>query len=152
MKPEEKKLTPRQWWLYRFLLEANGKDPSRWFSAQEIADAIALDLTYGYGDAYRISESKKAHNPCPALWEDVEAINASLHVDKFIIYDNYRIKFPKSRSEAKPYLDDLERRGKKILSRCYRAYRKLYRDGQGKLLPSKKRFVEAMVGGWGDEG
>lgn len=143
-------LTERQNWLIDYLKRENSKDPSRWIPLQEIVDAITNDLTYD-GDLYTIASGPKAHNPCTALWNDKEEINASLDADVAIIYGDYAVKIPSSVEEADEYYaEDLIKRGKKLLRRASMVRWKARRDGQMVVeLDAEgnptERFVEALM-------
>lgn len=144
-------LTKRQEWLYGFLRAANENNPERWVSLEEIVDAINCDLTYCEGDNYSINTNPKAHNPCPSLWEDKEAINADPTIDEPIMYKDYQLKIPSSLDELKLfYVDDLYKRARKMMWRYGVAMRKAKKDGQmqiefgpdGKI---SERFVRSLI-------
>ena len=144
-----KALTERQRWVYCYVEAEGERNPDRWVPIREIASALAADPGFG-GEPYRIVEDPKNHNPCPSVWADVEAINASGEAEKLILYSDHRLKMPKDYAEAREcYLGGMEKRGKKILWRLGNANRKLSRDGQGVLLPDEgsKPFVEAYLRG-----
>lgn len=147
-------MTPRQWWLYRYLLE---RDPNEWVDLKTICEDCDCDILYT-GERYTYTTSAKSHNPCVAIYLDVEAINESPEVDKIILYRERKLKFPTSIEEAEEhYLSDLLKRGRKILARYGQAVRKLSKDGQGKILSNRlvpindskgaKEFVEALMRG-----
>lgn len=144
-------LTKRQEWLYGFLKEANERDPGRWVTLREIVDAMNCDLTYSEGDNYSINPNPKAHNPCPSLWEDKEAINADPTVDEPIMYNNYNLKIPSSIEELKEfYVDDLYKRARKMMWRYGVAMRKAKKDGQmqiefGEDGKMTERFIRSII-------
>ena len=87
-------LTPRQWWLYRYLESQSEIDPDRWISDQEVIDACNCDFLY-QGERYEFRKSAHTHDHCSSLRADIEAINASPRVSKMILYKNYLFGFPR---------------------------------------------------------
>lgn len=147
-------LSDRQKWLYDFVKSVNEINPDRWLTLDDVIDGINCDLTYTGDDRYEKSKSVRSHNPCPSLWADVEAINATSKKNTIILYNNYQIKMPKDIDEArKYYLDDLSARGKKIMGRYGLALWKVKRDKQGILFPEgdSKEFIRACIKTAADE-
>lgn len=150
------KMTPRQWWLYRYLLERAGEDPAAWVSQREVCEALAADPSYK-GEGYAWAADPHTHDRCVGIWRDVTAINASPEVDKPILVKSHSYKLPTSLEEAEDgYLEAARMRAVRAFKRYLAAYRKCAADGQGKLISNQgkeiaadsaaKRFVEAFAG------
>lgn len=148
---EPKKLTPRQWWLYRFLTSRS----KEWHSEQEICFQCNFDPEY-HGQNYKKNWRNEKGSKCPAIWEDMKAINLSYEVDKVIITKGRMFKAASSKKEAETeYVDAMKRRAIRALM-CYGAIkRKIKADGQGKLVSlagvqiddesRAKRFIETFA-------
>jgi len=144
-------LTPRQRWLLDYVTREARIDNSRWIPLKEIVEAMDCDLSYCEGDNYRINSNHAAHNPCPALWSDKEAINADPTVETPLIYNNYALKIPSSLEELDEYYaNDLEARARKMLWRMGVVRNKARKDGQMAIEVDAEgnpteRFIEAVI-------
>lgn len=125
---EIKKITPRQWALYR-IIKRNSLVEKRKTTQKEICDIL-----WFYGYVY--DAETNSHDRCPAIWTDIKDINISYDLDKVIITKNFEYWIG-DESETKAFLDTLWRQLYPRLQRYHLYSRKLKRDGQGKLLSNR---------------
>lgn len=137
------KLTPRQWKLHNLLASA-------------IVPLTMSEIVEQLPDCYHMGKSNGGdHNTnCPALYQDIHAINASTESDKIIVMNNNKFYFA-TEEEAADYANKLRIRALKAWKKYHDINQKISKDGQGKLISnhgdvitikSKARmFVESYV-------
>lgn len=124
-------LTPRQWDLWR-LIEHNSLVEHRKTTQKEIHDKVR---------GYCWNEGDKSHDKCPAIWSDVRANNQSLEHDKIIISKNFEYWIGSER-ETKKFIAELWKALSPRLYRYWRYYKKVEREGQGKLLSNQGNPID----------
>ena len=130
-KPSE--LTPRQWWLYRLLKALSEKEIK--VSIKEIIDYQnkyyeAFKLTYD--DLYQFNETEGNHSNCPAIYDDVHAINECDRIDKIVCFKNNQF-YIGTEKEAIEYHNKLMHTVCRDSHKASIIRQKISQDGQGKL-------------------
>ena len=141
---EKKKLTPRQWALYR-LVKAN-TDAGRKTTQAEICESI---------EGYHYVET--GHDRCRTVWEDINGVNGlnfSPEVEKTIISDDFSYWIG-NEEECQDYLNKLWNGIAPRLRRYRDLLERVSKDGQGKLIgcdggaigegSNARRFIEAFM-------
>ena len=126
-------LTPRQWALWR-LIEHNSLVEHRKTTQKEICQQLS---EYGY--VYNDEES--VHDHCVAIWKDVKDNNESLEHNKIIISKNFEYWIG-SQEESDQFVQDLWKALVPRLTRYWNYYKKLKRNGQGKLLSNQLKPID----------
>jgi len=137
-------ITPQQWDLYDFI-KHNSLEEHRKTTQKEICDAFPR--------AYVYVERENSTDKCSQIWVDIEAINGSPNLEKFIITKRYEYWIG-SEDECKQYLKRLWNSISPRLFRFWNIVTKMKANGQGKLLGASglpinedskaRRFVEAF--------
>lgn len=143
----EKKLNSKQWRLYNFIKFIT--EQGRWTDKKEICTEL--------NDLYSLQTTKNETseiNNCPAIYQDIKAINNSDEIEKIIIVDSNKI-YLGSEQQCYDYAEKLKAKAIKLLKRSWTIHSKAISDGQGKIIScqgnviteeSKARdFVEAFV-------
>lgn len=120
--PQESHLAPRQWSLYR-LIKFNSLVNHRKTTQREIYDSVS---------GYEWNSDEKAHDHCPAIWNDIKDNNISLEHDKIIISKNFEYWIG-SEEETKQFLNDLWKALAPRLKRYWLYVKKIGMDGKGRL-------------------
>lgn len=128
---ENEKLTPRQWELYKFI-----KFNSLVNHQKTTQEQIYLNI-----EGYFWNKNSKSHDHCPAIWNDIRAINESTQVDKVIIYKDFKYWIG-SEKEVNEFTDGLWKMISKRLVRYWNIKNKSKLDGQGKLLSNSGRVID----------
>ena len=128
---KEKKLTPRQWELYR-LIYRNSIELHRKTTQREICDLIP---------EYQWSESENTSDHCSTIWNDVCANNLSLEHDKLIITEKYEYWIG-SEKETTEFIEGLWKKLSPRLIRYWFYLKKTKHDGQGKLLSNQGEVID----------
>ena len=123
------------WQVYNFLKTGFRSDPKRWFSKQELLDAIpSLSKESG----------ATSHDICSTL----NAIRIKLNkassegqLSHLILLNKGSFKIAANFDEAKEYLSADYKVGIKRLIRYYENMKVLKRDGQGKLIDCKGNVI-----------
>lgn len=138
--PEDSKLTPIHWELYR-LIEARTKGNELSVPQREIYDLLK---SKGYEVSW--NESQNQHNDhCRWLWDLIwgeDGINFSPEVDHIIVHDseyNYRFGSANEVLARWAYYYDKTEKSKK---RHYSLLHKIKQDGQGKLLSNQGNPID----------
>lgn len=130
-KERESKLSPRQWALYRLI--KNNSLLGLETSQKEICEQI---------EGYTYNDNEKAHDHCPVIWADINAINLSSEIEKIIIYKNFSAHIAHSQEELDEFID---MKWDELAPRLFRYWflkKKANRDGQGKLLSTKLNPID----------
>lgn len=137
-------LTPQQWDLYD-LIKHNSLVEHRKTTQQEICDA--------FPNAYQYVERANSTDRCTQIWVDIQAINESPNLEKFIITERFEYWIGSQR-ECQRYLKRLWNSISPRLLRYWNVVRKMKADGQGKIIGASnlpidddskaRRFVEAF--------
>lgn len=143
----EKKLNSKQWRLYNFIKFIT--EQGRWTDKKEICTEL--------NDLYSLQTTKNETseiNNCPAIYQDIKAINNSNEIEKIVVVDKNKI-YLGSEEHCKDYAEKLKIKALKLLKRSWALTHKINSDGQGKIIScqgnviteeSKARdFVEAFV-------
>lgn len=122
-KYSEKKLTPKEWELYR-LVYHNSMVEGRKTTQREICDTIP---------DFKWNDDITAHDHCTAIWTAIKNNNESGMHEKIIISHNFEYWIG-SHEEEKVFLDKLWSDLLPRLKRYWNYSQKIKQDGQGKLL------------------
>jgi len=143
---ELKSLTTRQWDLYKYIKFKTSQ--GCWTDKQDICDNVV-----GYKIQTTTNSTSTIKN-CPAIYQDIKAINNSDEIEKIIVVDSNKI-YLGSEQHCKDYAEKLKAKALKLLKRSWALTHKINSDGQGKIIScqgnvidkeSKARvFVEAFV-------
>lgn len=123
-RPQETKLMPRQWALWR-LIEHNSLVEHRKTTQKEICNKLK---DYGYV----WNESSNTSDHCTMIWSDVMENNLSLEHQKIIITVKYEYWIGSER-ETKNFLKKLWNDLSGRLHRYWEYVKKVGYDGQGRL-------------------
>ena len=126
-------LTPRQWALWR-LVEHNSLVEHRKTTQREIYEQLQ---DYGYV----WNEEESCHDHCVAIWKDIKDNNESLEHNKIIISKNFEYWIG-SEEETNEFMDNLWKALEPRLTRYWNYYKKLKRNGQGKLLSNQLEPID----------
>lgn len=137
-------LTPQQWDLYE-LIKHNSLIERRKTTQKEICDI--------FPNAYAYVDRPNSTDKCTQIWVDIQAINESPNLEKFIITERYEYWIGSER-ECKRYLKRLWNSISPRLLRFQNVVRKMKADGQGKIIGASnlpiddnskaRRFIEAF--------
>jgi len=137
------KLTPRQWRLYEFIKfrTLSGSHTDK----EDICNNIEL---------YKLEVASNSIKNCPAIYNDIKALNNSCEIEKIIVVDRNKI-YLGDEQDCLDYAEKLKNKALKLWLRASTLKTKAYSNGQGKLVSahgdiiteeSKARlFVEAFV-------
>lgn len=125
-----KKLTPRQWELLN-LIKQNSFIGKRKTTQREICDSLG----------YEYNEDEKAHDPCPAIWNDIKDINLSYETDKLIISKNFEY-WVGTEEETNAFIEKLWNDLCPRLIRYWAYQKKMQRNGQGQLFSRKLEPID----------
>lgn len=128
-----KKLTPRQWELYR-LIYHNSMVEHRKTTQKEICDTIS---------GYEWNDDVRSHDHCSAIWKDIKDNNESFEHDKIIISKNFEYWIG-SETETRKYLQMLWENVSARLTRYWNYVKKTQMDGQGKLIDKNGNVINDM--------
>ena len=141
---EEKGCTTQQWELYK-LIRHNSLVNHRKTTQREICDA--------FPEAYIYCDRDNSTDKCSQIWLDVQTINESATLEKFIITEKYEYWIGSQR-ECERYLKRLWNSISPRLLRFHNIANKMKVNGQGKLLGAgglpidddskARRFYEAF--------
>lgn len=130
-KNKQKKLTPRQWQLLRFITYASLTE-HRKVSQRDIVNNVV---------GYEWNDEITAHDHCPSIWNDIKDINLSYETDKVIISKNFEYWIG-SEEETKAFIDKLWNDLEARLIRYWAYLKKVRRNGQGLLLDRKGNTID----------
>lgn len=143
-KYEDKKLTPRDWELYR-LIYHNSLVENRHTTQKEICDKI---------DGFTWNDDITAHDHCVAIWTSVKNNNESYEHEKIIISNNFEYWIG-THGEDKVFLDKLWNDLQPRLKRYWKYLKKVRANGQGKIISCQgqpidensnaREFVESFI-------
>jgi len=132
-------LTPRQWWLYRYLTAAFENDNQHYVTDLEAYNAFMSDLkaVTELENYPKIGHTFHSSTARP-LSSDWQAIMDTREIQKVILSSSKGHKLAIDKEEAMP---ELERKKKSLLIQLERYYHQLSKvnlDGQGKLVFDSK--------------
>ena len=143
-KYKEKKLSPRDWEVYR-LIYHNSIVENRRTSQREIYEKVS---------GFNWNDDITAHDHCPMIWTSIKNNNESLEHEKIIISFNFEYWIG-NEQETKVYLDKLWNDLAPRLVRYWKYLGKFKENGQGKLISCQgnpiddeseaRRFVESYA-------
>ncbi len=139
-------LTPRQWWLYRLLKALSEKEIK--VSIKEIIEYQdryyeAFKLTYD--DLYQFNETEGNHSNCPAIYDDVHAINECDRIDKIVCFKNNQF-YIGTEKEAIEYHNKLMHTVCRDSHKAAIIRDKISQDGQMKLFTADLVLMEESKG------
>lgn len=132
--PQKTKLTPRQWAMYR-LIKTNSLLGHRKTSQREIYEQV---------EGYEWNDEEKAHDHCPAIWNDIAKNNLSFEHQHLIISDNFEYWIG-SKRECQKYLKKLWNDIAPRLHRYWNYVRLLGYDAQGRLFDKNLNAIDGEV-------
>lgn len=124
-------LTPKQWEVYR-LIHHNSFIEHRKTTQREIYEKVS---------GYEWNDDDKVHDHCVAIWKDIKDNNESMEHDGIIISKNFEYWIG-NEEETKQFLKDLWKALEPRLSRYWNYYKKIERNGQGKLLDKNNNPID----------
>ena len=128
-------MTSRQWRLYNYLKKCAEENSDRFITQEEICEVLNEDYSLNH----------KAMNKmcCSYIQSDVLYINSSLEVDKIILFKHQTYKIAKDYDEAIDFLNKkFLKKIKKLGSRYTAIKKKIYQDGQGKILSNRGEVID----------
>lgn len=108
---------------------------------RDIVDNYSIEF---YKDGYSWDRRNESHNPCPAVWQDINRINNDNDIHEVIIWTNsYEYKLAEDAKEVKSFCKELYwKRAMAKLGRYSNLMRKVSRDGQYRLFKTKENARE----------
>lgn len=138
------KLNTKLWKLYNFIK----------YRTENNIPTTVKDICDEFPDTYKLNAKESNFTNCPALYEDIDTLNASAEVNKVIIKDNNDFRFG-TEEEVKNYANKLQIHALKQLKKYWDIQRKTMYQGQMKLLSNRdepiddksraERFVNAFI-------
>ena len=122
--------TSRQWRLYDFIKQNSLNN--EWTTQDQIIASV-----YGYVE----NTSDKAHDKCVGIWQDIQALNDSVVIQKIILIKDNTYKLA-TESEANEFIEHKKRQALIRLQRVWNLTYKVNADGQGRLLTADNEVID----------
>jgi len=99
------------------------------------------DICNYFPNEYYLNKKESNFSNCPKLYKDIDTINQSTEVDKWITKNNNKIKLA-TKEECERDIQRLKKRLSKAGKEIYRLEKKMKLDGQCKLLSNQNKPID----------
>jgi len=112
------------------------------------------DVCIWFSEYYTLNAKECNYSNCPALYKDIDEINASYEIEKIIIKDNNNFHLG-TEEQCIAYAEKLRSQALKQLKKYWKIERKIQHNGYGKIISTKgdpitedskaRTFVESFI-------